>query len=275
MSLTRVSRHGSLTFGAVVDSKKPGIVAHFATTPAPKWYCKTGDRANIQIQYSKSVPSRVDLTFCNSTIGSNRATMYFSLRVSDEDRSRLRAAFLSQSLPFYNTSRDAYDLVYIDEIGFSLAGTFSRDPTTYPAPVYLFISPKITVEKINGMHCIHLPLGIGTSLFYWSFDPKGIHPISEEDWDKHGIPKLATRVRVGSSWSWRQYECVEDHLRAKGYVTDGKNYAREYAYPELVHGDPHDLRFEPRFPVVEDVDEPGSLVDERGENERLNARSRL
>ncbi|KAJ8094195.1 hypothetical protein PM082_023404 [Marasmius tenuissimus] len=126
--------------------------------------------------------------------------MYFSLRLPDRDRSRLRAAFLSQSLPLYNACDDAYNHVYIDEIGFSLAGTFSQDPTTYPAPVYLFISPKMAFETINGMHCVRLPFRPDTSLlFYWSFDPKGIRPIPEEDWERHGIPKLATRVRAGSS----------------------------------------------------------------------------
>ncbi|KAG7091513.1 hypothetical protein E1B28_010541 [Marasmius oreades] len=55
-------RHGVLTFGAVVDRTKPGILRHFPSIPPPEWYWENYS-PDIIVKYSQSVPSHVNLTF--------------------------------------------------------------------------------------------------------------------------------------------------------------------------------------------------------------------
>ncbi|KAK1218206.1 hypothetical protein PQX77_019120 [Marasmius sp. AFHP31] len=230
--LSYYASHGVLTFGAVVRWGG-GIVAHFPSTPSPKSHFE--DRShNITTSYSTEVSSRVDIQMHN--IHGARLNLYFSLRLPLKERYRLRAAYLSQ----HPSDADIFTC-FIDEIGFSLVGNLSHTPSTTCSPAYLFV-PPLRFECVNGMHCIRYPLP--ESLFYWAFDLRGRHVILENDWERYGIPELDVKMRIGSHWIDSDYKAVKQHLSSKKYGSNGKQYAVDHGYPELIYGNPHEERME-------------------------------
>ncbi|KAJ8075459.1 hypothetical protein PM082_019797 [Marasmius tenuissimus] len=210
VDLSGMAHYDQLTFGAVIDLFASEILAHFPSTPRPEW-CFENRSYNIDAGYSEKgvpeshpnpplltslVPSRVDLTFHDTH--NTQLNLYFSSRLPLKDRTRLRAAYLCQS------DKDSYLSTYfIDEIGFSVTGHFSRDP-------------------------------------------KGKTVISEKDWEQSGIPELEVETCVGSYWEDEEYNLVESHLHTKNYDIDGKQYAQDHGYPELIwvfgSGDPYARR---------------------------------
>ncbi|KAJ8095720.1 hypothetical protein PM082_022827 [Marasmius tenuissimus] len=256
--LSDFARHGYLTFGAVVDRNKPEILAYFPSTPSPARFYGSKN-ANVQASYSASVPSRVDLSFRNTDC--NRVHLDFSLRLPD--LLSCRTAYLSQSVPFGEDCDDPLnDLVFIDEVRFSLVGTFQSNPTSSTTPAYLFV-PPIPVEVVNNVYCIRYPLP--NTLFFWCSDPDGQDVICEENWKAYGIPQLEIFTWMGSSWYGDRYATVRDHLEKKSCALDGRQYAREHNYPELAYGDPHS----PRITVVEEPDIPEDIdgFSERSEHQ--------
>ncbi|KAK1215752.1 hypothetical protein PQX77_021641 [Marasmius sp. AFHP31] len=227
--LSEFARHGFLTFGVVVNRNKPRILAYFPSTPSPEWEFWSRS-ADVQAHYSTSVPSRVDLSFQNTDC--NRVDLHFSLCLSD--LLRRRTAYVSQSVPFAKDCDDPRnDLVFIDEIQFSLVGTFQYNPAKSTTPAYLFI-PPIPVELVEDVPCICYPLP--DAPFFWCSDSNGQNVIYQEDWEAYGIPQLEILTWIGSSWDYRQYETVYDHLHKRNYPLDGRQYTREHGYPELVYG---------------------------------------
>ncbi|KAK1221385.1 hypothetical protein PQX77_015792 [Marasmius sp. AFHP31] len=126
--------------------------------------------------------------------------------------------------------------LFINDIRFLITGNFS--PNLLPA--YLFV-PPLPVKIVNGMHCISYPLP--NPLFYWAADSAGVNVIPEKEWEKYGISELAVETMAGSSWTHERYRRVRDYMHKKGFEpTDGKRYARDHGYPELILSDPHDQR---------------------------------
>ncbi|KAK1221723.1 hypothetical protein PQX77_015468, partial [Marasmius sp. AFHP31] len=228
-NLSNYAQNGLLTFGAIVQRKRRGILAHFPSTPSPELFCQSYS-PNVEASYSNS--GRVDLSFQKT--GDVKVTLEFGLRIPNND---LCVAYLCQSLPFYDDCRDVEDVVYIDLVGFRLEGIFCEDPATRPKPAYFFIPPLHT-ELINGLHCFHYPLSRGP--FYWSNDPQGRDEIAEKDWERLRIPKLRVRGLIGTYWEDYEYAGVRELLHQMNSALDGKQYARERGYPELIPGDPHD-----------------------------------
>ncbi|KAK1217665.1 hypothetical protein PQX77_019677, partial [Marasmius sp. AFHP31] len=226
--LSNYAQNGLLTFGAIVQCKRPGILAHFPSTPSPELFCESYN-PNVEARYFNS--GRVDLSFQNT--GNVNVTLHFGLRIPNDD---LRVAYLCQSLPFHDGCRDVWDVVCIDQVGFRLEGIFCKDLTTRPKPTYLFIPPLHT-ELIGGLHCLRYPLS--RNIFYWSNDPQGRNKIAEKDWERLGIPKLRVRGLIGTDWEDYEYADVRELLHLKNRALDGKQYARERGYPELIPGDPH------------------------------------
>ncbi|KAK1215598.1 hypothetical protein PQX77_021787 [Marasmius sp. AFHP31] len=241
--LSVFARHGFLTFGAVVDRNKPEILAYFPSTPPAEWECWSRS-ADVQANYSTSVPWRVDLLFQDTDC--NRVDLHFSLRLPDLLRRRI--AYLSQSIPFAKKcNKPLNDLVFIDEVRFSLVGTFQYNPAKSTTPVYLFV-PPIPVKLVDNIYCMHYPLP--DTPFFWCSDSNGQNVIYEEDWDTYEIPQLEILPWIGSSWYYHEYEIVHNHLRKKNYPLDGRQYAQEHGYPELVYGDPHN----PSITAIEEPD---------------------
>ncbi|KAK1217961.1 hypothetical protein PQX77_019368 [Marasmius sp. AFHP31] len=230
--LSNYAQNGLLTFGAVVNYSRPGIFAHFPSTPPPKSFCQSLI-PNVKASYSAS--GRVDFTFQKT--GTVKVHIDIGLCIPYNDQIQLRAAYLCQSLHFCDGCSNVLDLVCIDTIGFCLGGIFLEDPTTRATPAYLFVPPLCT-ELISDMHCVRYPFH--QSQFYWSSDLYGRDKIAEEDWERLGIPELSVQGLIGSWWSENQYPAVWEVLRFKGYDLDGKQYAHDHGYPELVLGDPHD-----------------------------------
>ncbi|KAK1218015.1 hypothetical protein PQX77_019313 [Marasmius sp. AFHP31] len=232
--LSNWAQNGLLTFGAIVQFRRRGILAHFPSTPSPKLFCESLS-PNVKARCSNS--GRVDLSFQKT--GNVKVSLRFGLRIPNND---LRVAYLCQSLPFYDGCRDVRDVVYIDKVGFHLEGIFYEDPATCPKPTYLFILPLHT-ELINSLHCFRYPLS--RNIFYWSNDPQGRDKIAEKDWERLGIPKLRVWGVIGTYWHDYEYADVQELLHQKNCALDGKQYARERGYPKLILGDPHDTtRFE-------------------------------
>ncbi|KAK1215751.1 hypothetical protein PQX77_021640 [Marasmius sp. AFHP31] len=227
--LSEFARHGFLTFGAVVDRNKPKILAYFPSTPSPEWKCESFS-ANVDASYSTSVPSRVDLSFQNTDC--NRVHLDFSLSLPDLLRRCI--AYLSQSVPFAkNCNKPLNDLVFVEDVRFSLIGTIHYNPTNSITPAHLFV-PPLPVETVNNVYCIRYPLP--AALFFWCSDPNGQNIICEEDWDTYGIPQLEIFSWIGGWWDWDDYLMVQNHLQKKSYSLDGRQYAQEHGYPELVYG---------------------------------------
>ncbi|KAK1218069.1 hypothetical protein PQX77_019266 [Marasmius sp. AFHP31] len=236
--LSNFAQHRLLTFGAVLSYNKRGILAYLPSIPSPEWFCKSGS-PDVKASFSSSVPWRVDLAFRKT--GHTQVTLKFSWRIPEKHRNRLRCAYLCQSLSFYTDSDDVGHVFFIDEIGFYLEGAFHDDPTTHSTPAYLFI-PPLPTEVINNTHRIRYPLP--KNLFYWSHDPQGRTAVVEEDWKKFGIPKLSVQGWIGSSWEEHLHAHVQDHLQSGDYELNGKRYARDHGYPELIHADPRDNAIE-------------------------------
>ncbi|KAK1234894.1 hypothetical protein PQX77_001894 [Marasmius sp. AFHP31] len=228
--LSNWAQNGLLTFGAVVDGSRRGILAHFPSTPSPKLFCESYS-PDVEASYSNS--GRVDLSFQNT--GNINVTLLFGLCIPNNNLQHV--AYLCQSLPFYDGCRDMQHVVYIDHVGFCLEGIFCEDLATRSKPAYLFIPPLHT-ELINGLHCFRYPLA--RNIFYWSNDPQGRDKIAEKDWKRLGIPKLSVRGSIGSYWEDYEYAGVRELLHKKNCALDGMQYACEHGYPELVPGDPHD-----------------------------------
>ncbi|KAK1230434.1 hypothetical protein PQX77_006477 [Marasmius sp. AFHP31] len=237
------ARHGLLTLGTVVNRQKPETLAHLPSTHSPEWFCQSRN-PNIKAKHSSS--GRVDFSFQKT--GEVEVDLDFGWRIPEKDRRQLRCAFLCQSLHVSDDCADVTDVVYIDRVGFSLEGTFPVDPTNHSTPVYLFVHPLHT-EFINNLHCIRYPLP--EKLFYWSHDPQGRNAIAEEDWERFGIPKLSMQGCIGSFWREQHYAVVQEHLCSRGYGADGKQYAREHRYPELIPADPHETA------RIEELEDPG------------------
>ncbi|KAK1219820.1 hypothetical protein PQX77_017448 [Marasmius sp. AFHP31] len=128
--------------------------------------------------------------------------------------------------------------VCITDICFSLVGTIYKGPPSSP-PIYLFV-PPVPVEQISGIYSIWYPLV--SPPFYWSFDPNGRQAIPENDWEKHGVSGLKVLSWIGSSWTSWEYDAVYNHLQTKNHEFDGRRYAQDRGYLELIQGDPHDQR---------------------------------
>ncbi|KAK1234051.1 hypothetical protein PQX77_002753, partial [Marasmius sp. AFHP31] len=231
--LSGFAQDGLLTFGAVVDRYKRGILAYFPSIPSPEWFCRSRS-PDVKAGFSSSVPWRVDLAFHKT--GNFQVTLYFGLRIPQKHHNQLGCAYLCQSLPCRDNSDDVHYVIFIDQIGFHLEGVFHDDPATYSIPAYLFF-PPLPTEYIDNTHCIRYPLP--ANLFYWSHDLQGRTAINEEDWEKFGIPKLSVQQWIGSTWERDDYACVQDHLHSGGHELDGKRYACDHGYPELIHADPH------------------------------------
>ncbi|KAK1221718.1 hypothetical protein PQX77_015473 [Marasmius sp. AFHP31] len=241
--LSYYARHGLLTLGTVVNRWKPEILAHLPSTPSPEWFCRSYN-PDVKANFSNS--GRVDFSFQKT--GNVQVDLEFGWRIPEEDINGPRCAFLCQSLRFCDDSEDVTDVVYIDQVGFCLQGTFPVDPTNHSTPAYLFVHPLPT-EFINNLHCIRYPFP--EKLFYWSHDPQGRNAIAEEDWEGFGIPKLSAREWVGSFWRKEHYAVVREHLCSRSYNLDGKQYAREHGYLELILADPHETA------RIEELEDPG------------------
>ncbi|KAK1227930.1 hypothetical protein PQX77_009049 [Marasmius sp. AFHP31] len=236
--LSHYTSHGLLTFGTVIE-RQGGTVAHFTSTPSPKWYFENNNHITMT-SYSTQVPSRVDFQVHNvSNVGIH---LFFWLCLPPKERNQFRTAYLSQ----HPSDADAHTRL-IDDIGFSLIGNFSHSPT----PAYLFV-PPLHGQYVNGMYCIRHPLP--DSLFYWASDPEGKEVIPEGDWERYSIPMLRVRTWIGSHWYRDEYDTVQKHLIQRNYGSDGKGYARDKGYPELILGDPHEGRMTEL--EVSDEDEP-------------------
>ncbi|KAK1217959.1 hypothetical protein PQX77_019366 [Marasmius sp. AFHP31] len=230
--LSNYVQNGLLTFGAVVDDNRPGILAHFPSTPSPELFCQS---LSPDIKASYSASGRVDFSFRKTS--NVKVTIDFGLHIPNNNGIRLRTAYLCQSLHLRDDCSDVRDMVYIDLVGFHLEGTFPKDPTTHPKPVFLFIPPLHT-KLIHSLHCVCYPFP--QSLFYWSHDPHGREKIDEEDWERLGIPKLSVQELIGTYWGDEEYSTIQEVFCWKDYDLDGKQYVHDHRYPKLKLGDPHD-----------------------------------
>ncbi|KAK1216487.1 hypothetical protein PQX77_020904 [Marasmius sp. AFHP31] len=236
--LSKLAHHRLLTFGAVIDYNKRGILAYLPSIPSPEWFCKSLN-PDVKVTFSSSVPWRVDLLFCKTS--NVQVILVFGCRIPQKQRNQLRCVYLCQSLSFCDNSDDVEDVVFINEIGFYLKGAFHDDPTTCSTPAHLFVPPLLT-EIINDTHHICYPLP--EKLFYWSHDPQGRTAVVEEDWEKFGIPEFRVQKWIGSYWIENEWRYVRDYLQSGDYGPDGKQYARDHGYPELIHADPRNNAIE-------------------------------
>ncbi|KAK1223044.1 hypothetical protein PQX77_014080 [Marasmius sp. AFHP31] len=275
--LSDFARHGRLTFGAVINRNNPEILAHLPSIYPPQWDFQNMS-TGVEAVYSTTVPWLVDLP--TNHLQSN-LDLHFSWRLPDHFHQR--TAYLAQSLAFADPRQDLSNnlgkcttvacppptknhssSVCVTDVHFSLLGTIDKGPPSSPS-IYLFV-PPVPVEQRSGIYYIQYPLV--SPMFYWSFDPNGRQVIPENDWEKHGIPRLKVLSWIGSSWALGTYRVVHNHLQTRNYELDGRQYTRERGYPELIHGDPHD----PSIFELEESDMP-KVTDDSYLPHTTNART--
>ncbi|KAG7091458.1 hypothetical protein E1B28_010492 [Marasmius oreades] len=260
----KLRHHNILTFGTVVDLEEPGILAYFPSIPSPVWSCEAPiGTHDVVAKYSKSVPSLVDLTFVKNN-NKWKLNVHFSLRLSEDYCQRLQTAFLAQSFNLH--PGDPEDLLFIDELDFVLAGTFTSDLSSCNPPKYLHV-PPLSPDWIDNMPCLCWPPN--ARLFYWSFDCRGRMEIPEEDWEKYGIPNLEVKTFVGSYWTKLVYEAAEEYLHTK-YDLGGQQFANEHGYPILVKGDPHAAKIQTSLNTIMSGKEK-AIKDLSGEGKQSKA----
>ncbi|KAK1219819.1 hypothetical protein PQX77_017447 [Marasmius sp. AFHP31] len=247
--LSDFARHGRLTFGAVINRNNPEILAHLPSTSSPQWYFENWS-TDVEAVYSNTAPWRVDLP--TNHLQSN-LNLHFFWHLPDYFQQR--TAYLAQSLLFADPQQDLsnnlgkcatitcphstknhFSSVCVTEVRYSLVGTIDKGPPSSP-PIYLFV-PPVPVQQRSGIYSIQYPLV--SPLFYWSFDRNGRQAIPENDWEKHGISRLNMLTWIGSLWDPGVYGTVYNYLWTSNYRSDGRQYAREHGYLELVYGDPHE-----------------------------------
>ncbi|KAK1217003.1 hypothetical protein PQX77_020353 [Marasmius sp. AFHP31] len=238
------ARHGLLTFGAVVNRRKPGNLAHLVSTPSPEWFCQSRN-PDVKAKFSSS--GRVDLSFRKT--GNVQVELDFGWHIPERNLRQLQCAFLCQSLHLVDNCYKVKDIVFIDMLGFRLQGTFPNDPTNHPTPAYLFVNPPPT-EFIHNTYCVSYPFS--DVPFYWSHDPQGSNAIAEEDWERCGIPELSVMEWIGDYWKDEDYARVQEHLRSRSYSPDGKQYAYDHGHPEFIFADPHETARLERIVELED-----------------------
>ncbi|KAG7098329.1 hypothetical protein E1B28_000290 [Marasmius oreades] len=260
------SVHDVLTFGTVIDLRKPGILAYFPSISPPVWSCQS-KTLDIVPKYSNSVASLVDLTFVKNNSKSKwKLDVEFSLRLPTEDFHQLQTAFLVQSFPLCkDRATDSEALAFIDELGFQLSGTFTSDPSRCDPPKYLHVPPH-SPEWVDNLSCFRWRSN--TRLFYWSFDRGGRMTIEEEDWEEYGIPYLEAKPNFGSTWYKKVYEAVHEYLHLTEYDVDGQQFASDHRQPILVIGDPH---IQPRSGMVSLVGENMPIERKKGKDKQLKA----
>ncbi|KAG7085321.1 hypothetical protein E1B28_013861 [Marasmius oreades] len=234
------SYHTLLTFGAVIDPEKPGILAHLPSISSPQWYHRLSEHGlKAKVRISQSVPGRVDLKFEK---GVNMVQLELGLEIPPDKREQSRIAYIIQSLGLckkFGRARDTWkNLVFVHEFLFILTGTVTSEFIHRTAGAYLFMTPVFSIlERINGMPCIQWPLR--APLYHWSSDPEGKILVPKEDWERVGIPELELQVYVGSFWDTDEYAAMQEYLTIQGYDYYGDQLARAQGYQSMNRWDPH------------------------------------
>ncbi|KAJ8075347.1 hypothetical protein PM082_019685 [Marasmius tenuissimus] len=113
----------------------------------------------------------------------------------------------------------------------------------------------------------YIPYPLPDPLFYWSWDPEGKTVISKKEWEQSGIPELEVETWVGFYWYNAEYSLVKSYLCNKNYDVDGKQYAQDRGYPELIGDDSHARRIVELKDTDSNEDLQGS--DQHGGSEKL------
>ncbi|EEB97110.1 hypothetical protein MPER_03632 [Moniliophthora perniciosa FA553] len=77
---------------------------------------------------------------------------------------------------------------------------------------------------------------MGGHTHFWSFDEDGRSRISEEEWERWGIPILTPDTWSGTTWfSWptHVYTALRKWQIARGFDPSTADWAQELGYPEF------------------------------------------
>ncbi|KAF9258370.1 hypothetical protein L218DRAFT_736201 [Marasmius fiardii PR-910] len=209
--LTDFVRHDVLTFGAVLHRRKPGILGHFPSIPCPPWYYSRSN-SDVDVEYSQSVPSLLHLTFKNKT--DVQINIKFSLELSLEVRQQYWTSYITQSFLFHDNQDNSEDLVFVDEVGFTLIGTFASSPSSLHPPKYLHVSLPHP-RNVNGS--------------------SGETKIAEADWESYEIPNLRVETHLGSRSNVFSHHTVWEYFEVKNLLDGGRfdneRFATAHEYP--------------------------------------------
>ncbi|KAF9258564.1 hypothetical protein L218DRAFT_1080357 [Marasmius fiardii PR-910] len=227
---------GLITFGSIIDSDHPEILAHFPSTPDPSWYTDLSSCHGVKVDNSQSASGLLRRDF-GKELDSIELDLYFGLRLDSHDH--LQIAYLLQSSALLMHTH-WWHLLFVDRLYFRLSGTLTTDfLRNYASRVHLFIH-TISTEQVNGMPCLQWQQVLEPPPWHWSSDPEGKEVISKEDWWRSGIPDLELLTQAGSGWYQEQYEAVVEYLHMQGSDPyRGDQYARKNGYETMAKWDPH------------------------------------
>ncbi|KAJ7925474.1 hypothetical protein B0H13DRAFT_1124491 [Mycena leptocephala] len=186
---------------------------------------------------------------------------YKHIYLTPEGEREVRMTWLSQANHIMDKSgldADECYLIYslvldfsissnLDE--FTLQGTFMADSPT--DEVYLFLFPA-EVDNSGGHLAVHLAPENET--YYWSFDPKGLERLPQDDLDELALPHVDFYARVyGNQWSQDMYDCIGHCHRAKGFNPTGQDVAIGLGYPLMDVGRLNNLINDGKIQVVDEV----------------------
>ncbi|KAJ7207297.1 hypothetical protein B0H12DRAFT_439686 [Mycena haematopus] len=132
---------------------------------------------------------------------------------------------------------------------FTLQGTFMADSPT--DEVYLFLFPA-EVDDSGGRLAVHL--APENEAYYWSFDPKGLERLPQDDLDGLALPHVDFHARVyGNQWSRDMYGCIGHCHHAKGFNPTSQDVAIGLGYRLLDAGKLNNLINDDKIQVVDEI----------------------
>ena len=98
--------------------------------------------------------------------------------------------------------------------------------------LYLFLfNPHVSIQ--DGVVSVEIPSN--EDAYYWSFQHDGQEPLSAEILDEIDPPQVLLEVHVGGEyWSEKDYQLIQEIIRAKGLDPNSYALAAHLGYPLAV-----------------------------------------
>ncbi|KAJ7152122.1 hypothetical protein C8R46DRAFT_484930 [Mycena filopes] len=175
-------------------------------------------------------------TFNTAQISGTRQLLRASIRLTPEDRDTLFASWLSQANRCIGPSLVEGGIRYrygvVDELSFIIVidGAFKHLLRTegITQEIHLFVYP-VTMRTVGSRIGLDAPQW---DRVYWSTDPTGLSPLSQDDADAMGLPRLKFHFfPTANFWHEYHYSALREFAEAKALDPYGDGLARILGFP--------------------------------------------
>ncbi|KAK1217370.1 hypothetical protein PQX77_019969 [Marasmius sp. AFHP31] len=218
--LSNYAQNGLLTLGTVVDGNRPGILAHFASTPSPEYFCQSSS-PDVKATYSGS--DFVWPIFASPSTSAMAAVMYGILFILIELVFASKASFLKT-------------MQLAQNLHTSFLFYWSSDPhgrNIIPKEHWERLGiPEMTVQGVIGSYWSDEEYLVIQEVLKWKkYNLTGVQYAYD-----HGYSKLIPDDPHDTA----HIQELEYSDSEKEYNLNGVQYAHDHGYSELNPGDPHD-----------------------------------